>query len=569
MKTSIFKIMAAGLLTLSVASCGDDFLDVSSKTESQRDNSYRTMNDAQYALIGCYDGWQRTVSNGPTFSFQYLSEILSDDCYGGTGNSDARNTQLIDRMSMNEASSELNLFNDLWGYYYAAIYRCNEFLQHMDGIDWTDEATRNTYEGETRAIRALCYFDLVRMFENIPLLTRPSEDNVPQAAPDSVYHQIIEDFKFAANNIPEDAYPKANAEQNDGHITCYAAKALLARVYLFYSGVYGKEPKDLTKAEVLQGLEDIIESKQYSLVRHFKDLWKPASTSFEGDDTRGYTEVSTYAGDGNSETILAMKFNYTSDYNGNGGGNNTIVMFGLRGGIFKAPYGQGWGGCTVNRQFYNLFTSGDTRRDASIINVASEGLTSIDAFNSALSDQREYTGFYIKKYTPMSAYVQAEDGSWSLTHYYSGLMAGDFQISQPQNYVIMRYADVLLMAAELGSPKAQSYFNQVRERAFTTDDDELSTSYTQKTATLANIMDERHKEFAFEGIRYWDLRRQDTTAATLANAIVSSGGTVESGGVEETVTYNAENITSKRGFLQIPLTQIQLSNNVLVQNAGW
>lgn len=569
MKTSIFKIMATGLLALTVASCGDDFLDVSSKTESLKDNSYRTMSDAQYALIGCYDGWQRTVSNGPTFSFQYLSELLSDDCYGGTGNSDARNTQLIDRMSMNEASSELNLFNDLWGYYYAAIYRCNEFLTHMDEIDWTDEATRYTYEGETRAIRALCYFDLVRMFENIPLFTEPSEENRAQADPDSVYHQIITDLKFAADNIPASAYPKANAEQNDGHITCYAAKALLARVYLFYSGVYGKEPDNLTKAEALQGLEDVISSQEYRLVPYFKNLWKPASTSFEGDDSKGYTEVSTYAGDGNSETILAMKFNYTSDYNGNSGGNNTIVMLGLRGGIFKAPYGQGWGGCTVTRQFYNLFTNGDTRRDASIINAAGEGLTAIDAFNSALSDQREYTGFYIKKYTPMSAYVQAEDGSWSLTHYYSGLMAGDFQISQPQNYVIMRYADVLLMAAELGSPNAQNYFNQVRERAFTTEEDGLSTSYTQRAATQANIMDERHKEFAFEGIRYWDLRRQDTTASILANAIVSSGGTVESGGVEETVSYDAENFTSKRGFLQIPLTQIQLSNNVLVQNAGW
>ena len=84
---------------------------------------------------------------------------------------------------------------------------------------------------------------------------------------------------FAANNIPANAYPKANAAQNDGRITCYAAKALLARVYLFYTGYYGAEPAGITKSEAPKGLEDIISSKEYDLVGEFNNLWEAASST--------------------------------------------------------------------------------------------------------------------------------------------------------------------------------------------------------------------------------------------------------------------------------------------------
>lgn len=570
MKSKIFNIFALGLLTAGLASCGDSFLDVESKTETTTENYYKTENDASRALIGCYDGWQCTVSNGPTFALHYLTELLSDECFGGTGANDARNSQLIDRMDIGQDPSQVNLFDDLWTYYYAAIYRCNELIAHEDQIGWSNEETRGRIMGEARAIRAICYFDLVRLFENVPLLTAPSSDNLPQAAPAEVYAQIVEDLKYAAANIPADAYSKADAANNDGRITSYAAKALLARVYLFYNGVYGGEPGTLTKAEALQGLEEIIRSGEYSLVPLFKNLWFCASTTFDENNK----EVSTYAGDGNSEVILDMKFNYTSDYNGNAGGNNAIQMFSVRGGTFKAPYGQGWGGATVPKSFVASFATGDQRREASVIDLKSEGIEDMSEYQKALSDQREYTGYFNKKYTARSKYFQDEKGNWSLTHYYNDVMAGDFQISQPISFVVMRYADVLLMAAELGSSNAQNYFNQVRQRAFTEDNGEggtqLSGYYQAKTATKANILEERRLEFAFEGQRWFDLRRQDADGSIAAAAITAgSGEVVLTGGSEETMNYTASNITSKRGFMQIPLTQIQRSNGVLKQNAGW
>ncbi len=563
MKTKILSIAALGLLSMGLTSCGEQFLEVQSKTEGTTGNYYSSESAAERALIGCYDGWQRTVSDGPTFAFLYLSELLSDECFGGTGNNDARNSAVVDRFDMAEDNSQTNLHNQLWISYYAAIYRCNQLIQSAEGIDWSSDKVKGRLLGEARAMRGILYFDLARVFENIPLVTVPTTENVEQAPVDDVYAQIFSDLKFAAENIPADAYPKAQSATNDGRITCYAAKAMMARAYLFYKGVYKKEPADVTQAEVLQGLEDIIKSGEYSLVPLFKNLWYCASTTWEQVGGT-WTEVSTYAGEDNAENILNMKFNYTSDYNGNAGGNNAIQMFSIRGGTFKAPYGQGWGGATVPSNIYNAFNGLDQRRDASIINLEAEGIAGMSDYQDKLSDQREYTGYFNKKYTARSGYING-----TLTHLYDGKMAGDFQISQPIGYTIMRYADVLLMAAELGSANKNAYLSAVHNRAYATADANgtVTTPNEQLEATQENIMNERRFEFAFEGIRYWDLLRQGVNVA--ADAIVASGEKVLNGGLEGTVSYSAQNIITKRGFQQIPLTQIQLSNNVLKQNAGW
>ena len=518
MKTKILSIAALGLLSVGLTSCGNDFLEVSSKTEGTTGNFYSNEAAANRALIGCYDGWQRTVSDGPTFAFHYLSELLSDECFGGTGANDARNSAVVDRFDMNEDNSQENLHNQLWIAYYQAIYRVNELLSKTEGISWSSEKVKGQLLGEARAMRGILYFDLVRVFENVPLLTAPTTENVAQSPVDDVYALIFDDLKFAAENIPADAYPKSSSSTNDGRLTCYAAKAMIARAYLFYTGVYGKEPTGMTKAEALQGLEDIVNSGEYDLVPLYKNLWYCASTKWEGSDQAGWKEVSTYAGEDNVENILTMKFNYTSDYNGNAGGNNAIQMFSVRGGTFKAPYGQGWGGATVPGNFYESFPAGDQRRDASIIDLAGEGIEATDAYQKAILDQREYTGYFNKKYT---------------------------------------------------SSNAQDYLNKVHNRAYATEnaDGSISAPKTSIEVTKANIMEERRLEFAFEGIRYWDLLRQGVDVA--ADAIVASGMKVLNGGIEGQVSYQRSNITSKRGFQQIPQTQITLSNHVLKQNAGW
>ena len=554
------NILALGLFSLGLASCTDSFLDVESKTESSTGNYYKTESDAYRALVGCYDGWQCTTSSEGV-GFYLASEMMADECYGATGVADGRNYQVIDRFDQAQSSSDLNLYETDWKNYYAAVYRCNELISRADGINWTSEATKGTYLGEAHAIRALCYFDMVRLWENIPLLDTPTTDNIAQAAPDEVYRLIISDLKYAAENIPANAYPKAQAASNDGHITKYAAEALLARVYLFYSGYYGKEPADLTKAEALAAVEDVIASEEFDLVKEFKNLWPAASVTWTANADGSYTKTDTYAGRGNVETVLAQKFNYTSDYNGNADGNRWQVKIAPRN-LITVPYGQGWGACTVSPKLVNSYQSGDTRAAASIIDYTSEGIADRDNFSLLYNDQREYTGYGIKKYAPLAIWQQADDGTWSEVNEVMGkeIGAGEYQISQYQDFVVVRYSDVLLMAAELGSPNAQAYLDAVRDRAFGGD------TGKRVTATKENILKERMYEFAFEGLRYWDLLRQGVDVAA---AEIAETRTLLSGGVEDVVTIQGSKITATRGLCQIPYNQINLSNGVLKQNAGW
>ncbi len=315
---------------------------------------------------------------------------------------------------------------------------------------------------------------------------------------------------------------------------------MLARVYLFYTGYYAKDDLGVTKAEVLTGLEDVISSTEFELIPEFKALWPASSYVPVAKDTT--LDKSGYAGEGNKEIIFAQKFNNTQNYNGMMDGNRWLVMMGMRNTNWS-PYGKGWGACTVNPALVTAYAAGDARKAASIIDIAGEGIEK--TFD--LKDQREYTGYSVKKYSPTAL----PDGTSNTGG------ENDFQISQDQDFVVIRYADVLLMAAELGLANAVSYYNAVHTRA----------GLTEKTSvTKDDIMTERRFEFAFEGLRYWDLLRQglSTAASTIAQT-----QNVLSGKANDVVTINAANITKTRGFMQIPNTQITLSNGVLVQNAGW
>lgn len=544
------KIILAGafVLGLGMTSCSESFLDTSSKTESNTETFYKTEQDAYRALIGCYDGWRQTNS-APGISFYLASEVMGAECFGALGNSDGRNYQVIDRFDQSESPADLNIYKTDWQQYYKGIYRCNELISREENIAWKSSGSmRGSYMGQARTLRAMLYFDMVRLWENIPLLTVPTDALVPQADPDDVYALIIEDLKYAAQNIP------AQTGSFDGHITKYAAEALLARVYLFYTGVYGHEPAGVNKAEALAACEDVINSGMYDLVPEYKNLWRPSSgvlteKSASPATLEDFAKLTgTYAGDDNPEVILSMKFTSTQDYNGNNDGNRWLVMMGVRD-VNLPPLGYGWGCCTVDPDFYNAFDAADTRRDASIVDLVAEGCD----LATQQKGQREYTGYTVKKYSPM-AYADGTTASDALEH------SQGFQESQFQDYVIVRYADVLLMAAELGSSNALKYINQVRARAFG------DGAHNLTVVTKDDIINERRFEFAFESINYWDLLRQGLDVA--AQKLVKNVN-VLSGGSPDKVVISASNFRNKRGFCQIPNDEIGLSNGTLKQNAGW
>lgn len=549
-RTKISATLVA-LAGLALGSCSENFLDVSSKTEPNSQNYYKTESQALRALYGCYDGWRQISSNPGAYSFLMASSIMSDECYGGAGVGDGYGAQLVDRFDKTVAPSEMNVFEQEWKVYYAGVFRCNTLITSEEGIEWENEGNHARIMAECRALRAIMYFDMVRLWGNIPLFTEPSSENREQADPEDVYALIFDDLKFAMDNLGAN---ENLGVDNFGKITKYAAEAIFARAYLFYSGYYGADPvysdgTAISRQDALAAVEDIISQGKYQLVPEFKNLW-PAASLVPVKDALGWDpEESTYAGDANSEVILAQTFTPTQDYNGNNDANRWLVNLGMRN-INSTPYGKGWGiGTLTPGYFRQFFDARDARRTASAIDLASEGVTANADYNSGYKDWREYTGLNFKKYTPLvfgnGQPATNPDGT------------ADFMVNNAQPWVIVRYADVLLMAAELGSPKANDYLDMIRSRA----------GLPHVEANKQNILDERARELAYEGIRYWDLLRQGVEV--MADAVVRSGGTVQNGGKNTEVVYDRAKIVATKGLSQIPANQISLSHGVLKQNAGW
>lgn len=516
---------------------------MTSKTDG---NYYKTPQEAQDALTGCYDALQLIYSDG--VAFPLASEVMSDQCFGGTGYGDSDDYAMLDEFDVSVNSGSQNIYEKNWANYYKGIFRVNSLITHLDGVEWGSQSSlRGTIESEARFLRAYFYFDMVRLWERVPLLTAPTSDNVPQASADETYALIASDLLFAIKNGRTETYSQI-ATTDYGHANKWAAESLLARVFLFYTGYYGKS--DLvglvSKDEALAYLEDVIANSGHDLVSNYADLW-PAASTYEAAQNGLPITSTTYAGETNKEVLFSIKYTYTSDYNGNTDGNHWLVMNGLRKMAWKnSGYGSGWGACTVIPSFYKTWSSTDKRKASSIMAIKEEGIN-----YTQIKDMKEYTGYFTKKYIPL-----CDENGNSTAEMLGGV---SFMISQYQDFFVMRYADVLLMAAELGSPNALGYVNQVRTRAGL----DAATSVDKDV-----IYQERKYEFAFEGIRYWDLLRYDNSLQYASDKL-SLSEKVLTGGIEDQKVIQGTIFKTTRGLSQIPGNQITLSGGVYTQNPGW
>ncbi|WP_423126935.1 RagB/SusD family nutrient uptake outer membrane protein [Gaoshiqia sp. Z1-71] len=554
MKNKLIYLYIAALL--GVVSCSEDFLDNKPITIQTAQGYFQTPKNALEGLAGCYNG---LVLDGWA-NMYFISTIASDEAFAGGGPGEAVSGTPFGWDEFKEAGA-LNQNLDIWKNRYTAIFRCNSLLENLGTVDWGENETLAVqYEAETRFLRAYYYFDLVRFFGNVPLVrSSVVELKTPQADPDSVYTLIAKDLKFAADNLPDVPYESISSSSY-GHATKWAAESLMARVFLFYTGRYSET--DLvglvSKAEALAYVEDVINNSGHDLVSGFQNLWPVSSINGSG----------TYAGEDNKETVFAIKYTWGPAFNA--GSNHWLISMGLRwhdGTPY--PYSWGWGQAIVTKKYgETVFESGDLRKNASVISVADELLNSTSTINqdgtinptgAAFNADGfgDYTGYFNKKYVPLT--VKTEDG---FKEYPKSLDEGNnAQADQLQDWVIIRYADVLLMAAELGSPNAQTYLDRIRDRAFGDQAHRVAVS-------VDNIRKERQLEFAFEGVRYWDLLRYGSSVAAQE---INMTEVVKEGGVNK--TKNIVFDTQKDGLFQIPRDEIDKSVydgvEYLIQNPGW
>lgn len=546
------KLLYIILATICLTSCGDDFLDTINKTQKNSANFPSTEVDMQTALNAVYAS--NIEVTGPPARWQIpflISEIMADYTLSGGGLDDRH----LRAMSVYKKNAD-NMFSELWRRYYRGIHRANFILENENKIKWSGEAARQKILGQAYFLRAQFYFDIARMFERVPLILSTKAQNLPQATPAELYKQILSDFKMASDMLPAVNFASASKAEL-GKATRWAAQGMLARAYLFYSGFYKTETVTLndntvlTKQAVATMLDDCIANSGHSLITDFRNLWPYAYSN--KDYAYSKNNNLNWIGEtgNNTETVFAFKFSTLGSANTLAYCNNMDLFFGLRG-QEKLPFAKGWGWCAIVPKLYQEWPDNDIRKKGTIWNVndASEGVT----YQWNANRNYNETGYFNKKYMPVNVKNPADGKLIN----YSCVLYGvtpHFQYNNTQDMVILRFADILLMAAELGSVNAQDYLNRVRTRA----------GLPAVPVTIENIKKERLYELAFEGVRYYDLMRWGDVEAEVNR--MQQNVPVKTLGVAQSFTSVFRATTN--GFLPIPEDEIKLSNGVLKQNTGW
>ncbi|MDR1357119.1 MAG: RagB/SusD family nutrient uptake outer membrane protein [Tannerellaceae bacterium] len=566
MKRIIYFISALAIISL--AGC-DDFLDTTNYKEKDLTNFPQTTDDANQMLTGVYASMNVDVKSG-----FYLAELASDDRFGGGGQDD-KQMHAIDRL-MNVGA---DMCGDLWWARYKGIERANLLLENIDRVTgWKNDRDKARVIGETLFLRALFYFELAEVYGEAPLMLTTEALNLPKSPADDLFAQITADLKQAIETLDATRY---NPEQA-GHASKWSAEALMARVFLFYTGYYNKEALPLaggsgvTKAQVVAWLEDCIANSGHQLITDssnpghgFFNLW-PYSNEYTALDYQWAQENSLkWAGDGNSETVFAVRYNNFTDWDHTGYSNMHATHFGLRtpnGNVSTFPFGEGYGAGTVNPQLIDAWKASepdDIRLAGSVIDVEND----LPEFQWGADLQMEESGYFQKKYLAITAYDHSRDdgnGGFHFLTSYSHLMyntpEAPIELASTQDLVLIRFADVLLMHSEL--TQTANGINQVRERAGLA---------PINAYTLDALKKERRFELAFEGLRWYDLMRWGDAAAALekqGQAMVRN----MAGDLVQMASYGggwAARYNATGGFWPIPQTQIARSGGTLTQNKGW
>ncbi|MCE1199859.1 MAG: RagB/SusD family nutrient uptake outer membrane protein, partial [Marinilabiliales bacterium] len=387
---------------LLMVGCKDSFLDTQNLTQKSSSNYPATPQEADQAVTGAYSV---LPGMGAMSNIVMLSELMGDDRFGGGGMND-RDPQAISYfrvVNMNETATT-------WSKYYQGIFRCNALLSSLPLVtNWESAAQRQKTFGEASFLRGYFYFDLARLYGQVPIVTDPLPANNPKATPDELYAQIAQDLKYAIDSLPATPLTPSWKATNLGRTSKYAAEGIMARAFLFYTGYYKKSemplPKGgkITKQQVVSWVDDCIANSGASLVSDFRNLW-PYSINEATNYGYALNNKLNWVGDGSSESIFEIAYTVltTNNWGQNNFYNNTLDLFwGQRNPTAQLPFGHGWGFGPVNPNFYAKWDINDIRRQGSIWKVddASEGT---DGYVWGSDMQWNETGLYGKKYIPIN-----------------------------------------------------------------------------------------------------------------------------------------------------------------------
>ncbi|MFA6083897.1 RagB/SusD family nutrient uptake outer membrane protein [Mucilaginibacter sp.] len=491
MKTN--KYITALVLFAALVSCKKDFLNKAPLDSVNTANYYKTAEDAVNAVNAAYQPLQRPK----LYNFRiWTTDIMAGNSVTGAGGgTDGIETQ--DEQNFVTTSANAGVL-DVYRGPAPGILQCNIVLQKVPDISM-DPTLKNRIIGEAKFLRALYYFNLVRLFGDVPLITKPQivgdDLKVKRSPKADVYALIIEDLTDAMGLLPAaSAYSGADI----GRASKGSATGLLAKVYLTL-GNY-QQTVDLCKQVTALGYslnasyaDNFSATKKNTAESLFEVQYSGATTYGFFDDFNQAAWPSTFTGPRNSDFV---------------------------GGSY------GWNQPT--QEFVNAYESGDVRKD---ITILYPGCPAFDG--KAYKASYSTTGFNLRKFlVPKS-------------------ISPDYN-TNPENFPVLRYADVLLMQAEamneLGQAGTEVPLNVVRHRAGIAN---IATGLS-KDAFRTVVLHERRMELAFEGQRWFDLIR------------VNNGQY----GLDFLHSIGKTNATAK--FLLLPIPQQEIDSNPnLVQNTGY
>ena len=368
------NIIVAMLVAVLLFGCSDEFLNRLPLDQEVSNNFYRTEKEAQQALVAVYDvlQYQSVGTWAPT---QYVSDILSDDSFGGGG--DANDGKDEDAVNAFKIPTESGIVHSMWRRNYIGIYRANLLLEQIENIEASDEFKTRVI-AECKFLRAFFYFEQVRWYENIPLLTEtikgPSEYNQPQATTVEVYSQIATDLVDAIADLPE-----VLGATETGRLTKWAAESFMGRVFLFYNGVYGAnlEASSVTidQAKAVEYLDDVIANSGHDLLANYDDIFRLASE---------YSIESVFE-IGHGDSPAWWDWGYVQG----GEGNLAAQRQGPRV-TGSTNWDRGWSFAPVSENL-KLAMDGDPRQDVTILFEAE--------LDGNLVKGYQHTGYYSQKYS--------------------------------------------------------------------------------------------------------------------------------------------------------------------------
>lgn len=444
-----YNLIAIALLGFSFSSCSD-FLEQNPQTDLSENDFYKTADDILSAVNGAYSSLQEGDIYGNWYVF---GEIPSDNTRNQLSGSVTTQNE-FDQFYIDTQNSMIASF---WKAAYKVINRTNTVLGRIDGIEINAELA-NRYKLECKFIRALMYFNLVRVYGDVPLVLKEisiSESyDILREPKENVYNQIITDLKEAQG------LPVSYSTAEDGRATQGAAKALLADVYMTLH--------KYAEAETI--LAEIINSGRYGLLEN-----TPGSLNIDG-----YKNVFSPVNHNSKEGIFEIQFlkggygegsNYANNFAPENSGTNVVAVGGTGGNNIP------------EMDIYNAYEEGDLRRD----------------FSMSL-------GYYDNR----------KNNEWVESRYVCKFMDVPYQNNDASNnYPVIRYADVILMYAEAlnqngKTAEACKYLNMTRRRGFgyqTTETSPVDLQTTDKAQFALMVEQERRVELAFENHRWFDLIR--------------------------------------------------------------